>query len=265
MNIKYLSILIIATGILFSPLILISQTDTVYIEEILVEGKKSNDILKTNISAETIETGQAHDVGGMFKREPGFGIVKRGNYAMEPVLRGFKYAQLNVQFDGGSKSSNACPNRMDPAISQISPEEIEKVEVIKGPYSVRFGPSNGGLINLVTKRPLKSDKLKVSGMAEAGYKSNGDNLYGQLGVQLGNKGYDLSLHTDYKDFGDYKSGDGTTIPSSFSRFGYSVKIGNNHGKNEQNRIQLTWRQGFAKDIDHAGLPMDADYDNSTMA
>ena len=102
-------------------------------------------------------------------------------------------------------------------------------------------------------------------MAEAGYKSNGDNLYGQLGVQLVNKGYDMSLHTDYKDFGDYKSGDGTTIPSSFSRFGYSGKIGNNHGKTGQNRIQLTWRQGFAKDIDHAGLPMDADYDNSTMA
>jgi iron complex outermembrane receptor protein len=262
---KYLKLIILSGFILFWLADVQSQADTIYLEEILVEGKKSGDILKTNISAETIETDQAHDVGGMFKREPGFGIVKRGNYAMEPVLRGFKYAQLNIQFDGGSKSSNACPNRMDPAISQISPEEIEKVEVIKGPYSVRFGPSNGGLINLVTKRPLKSDKLKVSGMAEAGYKSNGDNLYGQLGVQLVNKGYDLSLHTDYKDFGDYKSGDGTTIPSSFSRFGYSAKIGNNHGKNGQNRIQLTWRQGFAKDIDHAGLPMDADYDNSTMA
>jgi len=45
---------------------------------------------------------------------------------MEPILRGFKYDQLNVQFDGGVHSANACPNRMDPAIAQISPEEIEK-------------------------------------------------------------------------------------------------------------------------------------------
>ncbi len=84
-------------------------------------------------------------------------------------------------------------------------------------------------------------------------------------MQLLSKNLDASLHADYKDFGDYKSGDGTTIPSSYSRFGYSVKLGNNHGKYKQNRIQLTWRQGFAKDIDHAGLPMDADKDNSTLA
>ena len=41
----------------------------------------------------------------------GFGIEKRGNYGIEPVLRGFKYSQLNVQFDGGVHSANACPNR----------------------------------------------------------------------------------------------------------------------------------------------------------
>ena len=256
--------LLLFTIIISSPLLLFSQNDTVYLEEIFVKGKKENDLLKTNISSEAFSTDDAHDVGGMFEREPGFGIVKRGNYAMEPVLRGFKYNQLNVQFDGGSKSSNACPNRMDPAISQISPQEVEKVEVIKGPYSVRFGPSDGGLINLVTKSPAKSDKLKVTGLAKAGYISNGNNFYGQAAAQVVSKHIDFSVNADYKNFGNYKSGNGTEIPSSFKRTGYSVKIGNYHGKNKQNRIQLTWRQGFAKDIDHAGLPMDADKDNNSM-
>jgi iron complex outermembrane receptor protein len=261
---KNITLLLIIILIASSPLLLFSQNDTVYLEEIFVEGRKSENILKTNISAQTLPTEQVHDVGEMFENEAGFGIVKRGNYAMEPVLRGFKYSQLNVQYDGGSKSSNACPNRMDPAISQISPEEIEKIEVIKGPYSVRFGPSVGGLINLVTKGPGYSNKFKISGMVEGGYMTNGGNFYGQAGVQMANKGYDFSVHADYKNFGNYKSGDGTEIPSSFTRTGYSIKIGNYHGKNKQNRIQLTLRQGFAKDVKHAGLPMDADKDNSSM-
>ena len=242
-----------------------AQTDTITMEEILVTGKKEDKLLQTNISAETIKLQDVHDVGEMFKNQPGFGVAKRGNYAMEPVLRGFKYEQLNVQIDGGTKSSNACPNRMDPTISQVSPEEVEKAEVIKGPYQVRFGPALGGLINIVTRRPEKVNEFKVKGAIEGGYISNGGNYFGQANVQLLSKAYDVSLNADYKDFGDYQSGDGTTIPSSYSRFGYAVKVGNNHGKSKQNRIQLTWRQGFAKDIDHAGLPMDADYDNSTMA
>ena len=241
-----------------------AQTDTLYLEEILVTEQRTDKLLKTNISAESIKLQNVHDVGEMFKTQPGFGVAKRGNYAMEPVLRGFKYEQLNIQIDGGTKSSNACPNRMDPAISQVSPEEVEKAEVIKGPYQVRFGPALGGLINIVTIRPEKVDEFKVKGSAEGGYISNGGNYYGQANVQLLSKGFDASLNAEYKDFGNYKSGDGTTVPSSYSRFGYAVKMGNNHGKSRQNRIQFTWRQGFARDIDHAGLPMDADFDNSTM-
>ncbi|NOX84880.1 MAG: TonB-dependent receptor [Chlorobi bacterium] len=239
--------------------------DTLSLEEILIKGTANDKLLQTNISAETIKLQDVHDVGEMFKTQPGIGIVKRGNYAMEPVIRGFKYGEINIQIDGGTKTSNACPNRMDPAISQVSPEEVEKAEVIKGPYQVRFGPSLGGTINVVTENPEKTDHFKVKGSAGGGYMSNGNNFYGQADLQLLSKDFDVSLHADYKNFGNYKSGNGTTIPSSYSRFGYSVKLGNNHGKNKQNRIQLTLRQGYAKNILYAGLPMDADKDNSTLA
>ncbi len=258
---KYGAVLLV----LFAGNKLRAQNDTIYLEEILVTEKRTDKLLKTNISAESVKLQNVHDVGEMFKTQPGFGVIKRGNYAMEPVLRGFKYEQLNVQIDGGTKTSNACPNRMDPAISQISPEEIEKVELIKGPYQVRFGPSLGGLVNVVTKSVEKVDAFKVKGDIAGGYMTNGGNYYGQAKIQLLSRGFDASLHGDYKNFGDYKSGDGTVIPSSYTRTGYSVKLGNNHGKSKQNRMQLTWRQGFAKDVDHAGLPMDADKDNSTLA
>jgi iron complex outermembrane receptor protein len=177
MNKKYISILLVSYFANLFSTGLISQTDTVYIEEILVEAKQTDNLYRTNIQAQSLELKNKHDVGEIFSSEAGFGVIKRGNYAMEPVLRGFKYEQLNVQYNNGCTSSNACPNRMDPAISQVAPEEIEKIEIIKGPYSVRYGQTFGGVINVVTKRPLKTEKFKISGSVNGGYKSNGSNIY----------------------------------------------------------------------------------------
>ncbi len=239
------------------------EPDTLNIEEILITAKKVKNGVETPVYGETIHLLNPHDGGEIFKFTPGFSVVKKGNYAMEPVLRGYKFEQLNVQFDGGVHSTNACPNRMDPAISQISIEEIEKVEVIKGPYSVRFGPVFGGIVNVISKRPEEKNGHKVSGSAEVGYQSNGGNYFANVYAQIVNKKWDFALDAGYKDYGNYKSGNGDTIASSFRRFGYTAKLGYNITKNQ--RVQLNIRQSFAKDVLYPGLPMDAIKDNSTIA
>mgnify|MGYP006278743891 CR=1 FL=1 len=240
-----------------------AQNDTLDIEGIIVKGKKASERMKTTIAAESIETKRANDVGELFQNQAGFGIVKRGNYAMEPVLRGFKYEQLNVIIDGGITSSNACPNRMDPAISQISPENIQRVEVIKGPYNVRYGSSMGGIVNLVTKSPGRAvQDFTVAGSVNTGFESNGDNKLGNIQINMADKGYDLLFNASFKEFGNYESGSGQEIASAFSRKAYGLKLGLNTGENQ--RLQIGWRQGFGSDILHAGLPMDADKDNSSL-
>lgn len=255
---KYISIILL----LFISGNIYAQMDTIHLEEILVTARASKDIIQSNISGESIELGGVHDVGEIFMNQSGFGVVKRGNYAMEPVLRGYKYEQLNVQINGGIRSSNACPNRMDPAISQISPEDIEKLEIIKGPYSVRFGPSFGGILNIITKRPEKSEVLKISGSVDGGFESNGSNYFTNVALSMVNKSYDLLIGGGYKDYGNYISGDGDEIASSFTRTAYSVKLGLNLGHHQ--RVQINWQQGFARDIMHAGLPMDADRDDASI-
>jgi len=244
------------------PAILFSQIDTIQFDEILITDSKVKHVLQADISGSSIQIESPHDVGEIFKREAGIGIVKRGNYAMEPVIRGFKYEQLNVQINGGCTSTNACPNRMDPAISQISPEDIEKVEVVRGPYNLRYGPNLGGVINIVTHKPEKTENFQVKGKVSAGYQSNGSNMMGDGRLIMTNKWADLIISGGYKDFGNYVSGDGEEISSSFNRSAYSVKLGVEPHKNH--RVQLNWQQGFAKDIKHAGLPMDALFDNSSI-
>ena len=62
-----------------------------------------------------------HVAGAILNLNPVInGIRKSGAFAFDPVMRGFKYDQLNVVIDGLQSANAACPNRMDPPPSQIS-------------------------------------------------------------------------------------------------------------------------------------------------
>ncbi len=126
--------------------IIILQSAQIQLNEILVSAHPLADIAQSEIVMDPMKrVSQPRSVGDLFKDIKGFGITKRGAYASEPVFRSFKYEQLNIQIDGGMKMVNACPNRMDPITTHIIPEEVEKIEIVKGPFTVRFGQNFGGL------------------------------------------------------------------------------------------------------------------------
>lgn len=242
--------------------VLWAQND-IQIEEILIQDEREETTLQSVVISDDITQWAPHDIGGVFEHQAGFDVVKRGGFAMEPVLRSFKYEQLNFQYDGNMQVVNACPNRMDPITVHVMPEEIEKIEIIKGPYSVRFGQSMGGIINVITQRAEKNTTTSsFSGLLEGGYHFNGQGKYTRVAAGYSRPRFDVLLNGGLKDFENYESGNGTEIPSAFRTYDYSVKAGVNITNNE--RIQLTWRQAFTYDVLHAGLPMDADEDNSSV-
>ena len=233
------------------------------LEDIVVRANVLRDISQSSVVVDDIKmTTKPRNVGDLFRDIKGFGIQKRGAYASEPVFRAFKYEQLNVQYDGGMKVLNACPNRMDPITTHVIPEEIAKIEIVKGPFTVRFGQNFGGIINLVTKK-VATDKKGVSGSVAAGYELNGENLstHGNLKYVAGK--FDISVDGEYRDYGNYDDGNGIEVPSSFRTTDYSVKMG--YAPTGKQRLQVSWRQSFGRDIKHAGLPMDSPYDDSYLA
>ncbi|REE82271.1 iron complex outermembrane receptor protein [Lutibacter oceani] len=239
------------------------EPSQIELNEILVTANPLLDISQSVVINDTEKRiSQPRSVGHLFKDIKGFGITKKGAYASEPVFRAFKYEQLNVQYDGGMKVLNACPNRMDPITTHVIPEEIEKIEIIKGPFTVRFGQNFGGIINLVSKNPTKNQQ-GFHGSIEGGYESNGGNLVTGVSALYVTDKFDVHLNGSYRDFGEYKDGDGTEVPSSFKTTDYSLKVGIN--PTEKQRLQFSWRQSFGRDIMHAGLPMDSPYDDSFLA
>jgi len=238
-------------------------TSIQHLDEVIVSGNLKTDpihsVVSNNSSSRIV---QPKNVADLFNNINGFSVVKRGNYAIDPSFRAAQYEQLNVQYDGGTKVMHACPNRMDPITTHVSPEEITKIEIVKGPFTVRYGATFGGIVNLITGKP-QFGETGLHGEVSTSYESNGDALVSALKLQQVDDRYDLVGNFGYRDFGNYEDGDGNSIPSSFRSIDYGLKVGYNLSDNQ--RIQGQFRQSFGRDVLHAGLPMDTEYDDSSIA
>lgn len=238
------------------------EKDQNELAEVLIIGKVFQDPVMSITTPDLTErVTQPKNVGDLFRDINGFGLIKRGNYAIDPSFRAAQYEQLNIQYDGGTKVMHACPNRMDPITTHVIPEDISKIEVVRGPYTMRYGATFGGLINMVSKKP-EIGNYGFSGSASTGYETNGNSSVNMLRLQYAEEKFDIVGMYGYRDFGNYEDGAGREIPSSFRSIDYSFRMGYNFSNVE--RLQLHWRQSFGRDVLHASLPMDSDYDDSSM-
>lgn len=237
-------------------------TKRIKLNEVVVKGKLNTNLVHSSINNDyQKKVIQPKNVADLFSEINGFSVVKRGNYAIDPTFRASVYEQLNVMYDGATKAVHACPNRMDPITTHIIPEEISKIEVIKGPYTVRYGATFGGIVNMVTE-DYENLENGFHGKVSGGYETNGNSFVTMLQLQEVSDKFDIIGNIGYRNFGDYKDGEGNEIPSAFKSTDYGIRLGYNITNNQ--RLQAHWRQSFGRDVKHAALPMDTEFDDSSI-
>jgi iron complex outermembrane recepter protein len=205
----------------------------------------------------------SHDAGALLTQTPAIAVIRKsGTYGFDPVLRGFKYDQLNVVIDGVQCASAACPNRMDPPISQVAPNMIEQVELMKGPYSLRFGNSFGGTINFKSIEPRFVEAARTFGRVSGSYEANGQvaRTEGMIGSR--GKRYEASLLGAFSTGNDYHDGDGQLVPADFSRGSIGASLG--WALAEQQLLRTTITRNFARDTDFPALAMDLRTDDTWL-
>lgn len=158
----------------------------------------------------------ASDGADYLKTIPGFSVIRKGGSDGDPVLRGMAGSRLNMVLDGES-ILGGCSNRMDPPTAYIFPETLDRIEVIKGPQTVKYGPGNSAGVVL-----FERDRERP---AEAGWHLHGSLLTGSADRQDGtvDAGYatpEFALRgsATRASSDDYEDGDGVTVHSRYDRW-----------------------------------------------
>ncbi|HNW98862.1 MAG TPA: TonB-dependent receptor [Bacteroidales bacterium] len=263
---KYLFFL----NVVLFPFYLHSQDikDTVKLKSIEIKDSliKKYSYIASDISKTQIQNSNTHDIGEFLRTVPNVSGLRKGGIAVDPVIRGFRYSELNVVLDNGIKIENGCPNRMDPVSSHVEADDIEKIEIIKGPYTLRYGSSLGGVLNFVTIKPQKYDEFEIHANAMYGFETNWNGQKEHISVFGGYKKIYFLFSGGYKNYGNYESGNlddlDTTYNSSFEKYNYMGKVGFILTPNQN--ILFSYSNIRSNDVLYPALPMDEVSDNTQI-
>lgn len=231
--------------------IVFSQEDTLRsaqnYKEILIQGQKKNSKEKSSAQLQ-----QSTDK--LLSTTPGITLIKRGNFALEPTIRGLNAGQINTTIDG-MQMFGACTDRMDPISSYIEPTNLEKIQLSTAPNGDQTGSAIGGGINFALMKAQLNASKKFSGKLGAGYQTNANNIQTLGTFQYSTKRWALLVNGIYRKADNYQAANQREI--SFSQFekwnaGANLVV----ALNENNRISLDYIQDEGYNIGYPALTMD---------
>ena len=240
------------------------QLDIHFLEgvEITEQVFQKGSYIKELIKQDQIEKLPARDVGDFLRSEPNVNGIRKGGGNLDPVIRGLKFGQLNVQANTGQKIEGGCPNRMDPAASHIDINDISRIEILKGPYALRYGPNFGAVLNLVTEKAKPFSIFQVHARAIKSWESNRDGNKEHVTIFGGNKTVYFAISGNKQDYGNYTAGNGQEIKSSFHKYNFSAEVGIAPWKNHE--LRLSYKNSQGRDFNFPTLPMDERSDETQL-
>jgi iron complex outermembrane recepter protein len=204
-----------------------------------------------------------HDAGQVLQQIPGFSAIRKsGNFGFDPVFRGFRSEQLSIVNDGALTAMAACPNRMDPPTSQVMINQVQEIEILKGPHNFRYGPASGAVINFKTSDPVFSATTQYYGRINAGGESNGDILRSEGMIGIRTDKLQLALAGSYSNGDDYKDGNDSIIPAKFNRG--AVNINASYKVKPDHTATVNISRNFARNTSFPTLGMDLLSDDTWM-
>jgi len=141
----------------------------------------------TIITSQEIESMNVHTLTDVLNTIPGIQMDIRGGpgSGTNAHIQGSEFKHVLVMIDGVTLN-NLSDNFAD--ISAIPVQDIERIEIIKGPASSSWGSSLGGVINIITKSAGNSKKIEGILSASYGERNTGD-YRAEITGKVGNFGY----------------------------------------------------------------------------
>ena len=232
-----------------------SEPEATIRQEIIVTSAHPELPGSTELSGSDIQARPHQDLMQTLREETGLDASRRGSANFDPNVRGLVETQVGTFVDG-TRLFAAGPARMDSELSHVSPQMVDRMQVVKGPYALTWGAGTLGAINVQTYRPgFMPGNLSGSGGVRYGDNAESSDAYG--GVAASSDRWRFNLHANYREGGDYEDGDGTLIPGDYD----SLETRLNFGLQANESTVIDFLVGYQEqnDLDFPGRLLDATY------
>ena len=244
----------------FSDAVAGESTDEPYeLEPIIVTPKQDeNDKFENTRAITVIETDEIKNQlpqvmtdilrgkTGVFVQQttPGQGI---------PIIRGLKGSEVLHLVDGMRLNNGFFRNAPNQYFTLVDPQNVERIEVIRGPASVLYGSdAMGGVVKVITPEPrFKTDTWKSEHKIFGQFASADLSTLTRIATQAGKRGIGISGGVTYQDVNDRRVGGGDMQrPSDFTSLAANGTL----------LFELTQSQEFRLDVQYLRQPKTPRFD-----
>jgi len=178
------------------------------------------------------------NVAETVKNAPGVDMVGKGGYSMVPAIRGLAEHRILLLIDGVPITSE---RRIGASASFINLNNIDHIELNRGPYSVFYGSGAiGGIINMVTKSPAVNAPL--GGKFQFGYNTVRKERAASFSLTGSRGKFGFEIGVNGKKADDYSSPSGKIEQSHYSDYDFIFKL-SQEWRNSQLYLTLLNYQG----------------------
>ncbi|MCA1799061.1 MAG: TonB-dependent receptor [Xanthomonadaceae bacterium] len=211
------------------------------------------------ITAEDLRRTATFDIAEALRVYAGIEIGRNGGpgQATSLFIRGTNSNHAQVLVDGVRVNPGTLGGA---ALQNIRPQDIERIEVVKGPRSSLYGTEAiGGVVNIITRRarrPFHADA--EAGAGRYGTRTAGAGIAGRQGAWY------AGLRGDYLTTDGFPPQSGATVDRGHE----NTTLGAHAGwENAGHRLALRHREarGNTEYLDFLGTPVDQDFTNAVSA
>jgi hemoglobin/transferrin/lactoferrin receptor protein len=178
------------------------------------------------VSNKDIQNSTSQTTADILAEVPGIKIQKTQFGGGSPVIRGMEANRILLVVDG-VRMNNAIYRKghLQNSIT-VSPNLLERIEVIFGPSSVVYGSDAlGGVIHYYTRTPKTSEKTNINTEFLSRVSSVNEEFTVQVGIEAQMKKAATYTSVSFSRFGDLKMGE--FRPHGFQEWGKQYEYSNN--------------------------------------
>ena len=210
------------------------------------------------IDRDEIERSLAGDAGDLLRFHAGLDIARTGGPGQTTSLfiRGAESNHTLVMVDGVRINPGTIGQ---PALQNLAPELIERIEVVKGPRSALYGTDAiGGVVNVITRRGSLDGWSAQLGYGD--YDTREASVIGGVASEAGS----LDLGLSWLDSAGFPTRSDDTVDRGFDNL--SLTMGGNTSVGAVDLTARLWHaEGNTEYSDFFLTPVDQDFDNSAAS